>query len=131
MDDSNEQPAKSLRSSTLSTKLVFIDLPKISRRVTIKLGNVIDEDVDAIVNPANAQLIHGAGVAADIDRASNGEVQKASTKMISQHGMLTVRNAVVTGAGGMLKCNMIIHAVGPTEYQHKEKCGPLLQVACL
>ena len=130
MDDSNEQPAKSLRSSSISTKLVFIDLPKISRRVTIKLGNVIDEDVDAIVNPANAQLIHGAGVAADIDRASNGEVQKASTKLISQHGMLTAGNAVVTGAGGMLKCNMIIHAVGPTEYQHKEKCGPLLQVAC-
>ncbi|XP_065905030.1 uncharacterized protein [Dysidea avara] len=132
MDDSNEQPAQTIRPSTnssISTALAFIDLPKISRRVTIKLGNIVDEDVDAIVNPANAQLIHGAGVAADIDRASNGEVQKASTKLISQHGMLTAGNAVVTGAGGMLKCNMIIHAVGPTEYQHKEKCAPLLQIA--
>jgi len=116
--------------SFVETKSVFIDLPKISRRVTVKLGNIVDEDVDAIVNAANDHLIHGAGVAAAIDKASNGEVQKASTKLISQSGSVQTGDAVATRAGGNLKCKMVIHAVGPMAYQHKQNCGPLLKNAC-
>ena len=116
--------------SALLTKSVFIDLPKISRRVTIKLGDIVDEDVDAIVNAANDRLLHGAGVAAAIDKASNGEVQKVSSQLISQRGSIQTGDAVATGAGGRLKCQMVIHAVGPMAYQHKQNCGPLLKNAC-
>jgi len=116
--------------SFVSTKSVFIDLPKFSRRVTIKLGDIVDEDVDAIVNAANERLMHGAGVAAAIDKASNGEVQKASTRLISQHGSVATGDAVATDAGGNLKCKLVIHTVGPMAYQHKQNCGPLLKNAC-
>ena len=116
--------------SSLLIKSVFIDLPKVSRRITIKLGAIVDEDVDAIVNAANDRLLHGTGVAAAIDRASNGEVQKASSQFISQHGTVQTGNAVATVAGGKLKCKMVIHAVGPMAYQHKQYCGPLLKNAC-
>ena len=116
--------------SSLLTKSVFINLPKLYRRVTIKLGDIVDEDVDAIVNAANDRLLHGAGVAAAIDRASNGEVQIASSKLISQHGTVQTGDAVATEAGGKLKCKMVIHAVGPMAYQHKQYCGPLLKNAC-
>ncbi|XP_065920896.1 uncharacterized protein [Dysidea avara] len=116
--------------SFISSKTVFIDLPKISRRVTIKLANIVDEDVDSIVNAANDCLQHAGGVAAAIDRASNGEVQKASSQLISQRGSIQTGDAVATGAGGNLKCKMVIHAVGPMAYQHKQSCGPLLRNAC-
>jgi len=112
------------------TQSVFIDLPKVFRRVTIKLGNIVDEDVDAIVNAANDRLQHVGGVAAAIDRASNGEVQKASNKLIIQHGTIQTGDAVATAAGGSLKCHMVIHAVGPMASQHKQNCGPLLKNAC-
>ena len=114
----------------ISTKSVFIDLPQLSRRVTIKLANIVDEDVDAIVNAANDRLQHDGGVAAAINKASNYEVQKASNQLISQHGSVATGDAVATTAGGKLKCKLVLHAVGPMSWQHKQNCGPLLKSAC-
>jgi len=116
--------------SSASTKSVFIDLPKVSRRVTIKFDDIVTEKVDAIVNAANNHLAHVGGVAAAIDRASNGEVQKASTKLISQCRSVSTGDAVATTSGGSLNCTMVIHAVGPKANQHTDKCGVLLKNAC-
>jgi len=116
--------------SSTPSKSIFIDLPKISRRITIKLSDIINEEVDAIINAANDRLQHFGDVAAAIDKASNGDVQKASNHLISQHGSVATGDAVVTTAGGRLKCHMVIHAVGPIAYQHKQYCGPLLKSAC-
>ena len=124
------QMAASAQSSASLTKSVSIDLPKVSRRVTIKFGNIVHEYVDAIVNAANNHLAHIGGVAAAIDRASNGEVQKASTKLISQCKSVSTGDAVATVSGGGLKCTMVIHAVGPKAEQHGDKCGVLLKNAC-
>ena len=127
---SNSAQSSALVQS-LTTKSVFIDLPKISRRVTIKLSNIVDEDVDAIVNAANNRLQHAGGVAATINRATDGEVQKASNQLVSRRGIVDTGDAVATTvAGGKLKCKMVIHAVGPMAYQHKQSCGPLLKSAC-
>ena len=112
-------------------KSVFIDLPKKSRTVTIKLGNIIEEEVDVIVNAANGRLKHGSGVAAAIDRASNGAVQMESSKLIEQTGTLQTREAGITNAGGKLKCQFVVHAVGPRADVHKDECGPLLCNACV
>ena len=112
-------------------KSVFIDLPKKSRRVTIKLGDIIEEEVDIIVNAANDRLMHVGGVAAAIDRASYGAVQKESSKVIEQTGTLPTGEAVITNAGGRLKCKFVVHAVGPMASQHKDQCGPLLHNACV
>jgi len=113
-----------------STKSVFIDLPKVSRRVTVKFGDIVTEKVDAIVSAANTYLAHVGGVAAAIDSASNGEVQKASNKLISQCKSVSTGDAVATTSGGSLNCMMVIHAVGPKANQHTDKCGLLLKNAC-
>ena len=46
---------------------ITIDLPNLDRRVTIKLGNIVHEEVDVIVNAANMHLYHFMGIAAAID----------------------------------------------------------------
>ena len=112
-------------------KSVSIDLPKKSRKVTIKLGDIIEEEVDVIVNAANDRLMHAGGVAAAIDKASYGAVQKESSKIIEQTGTLPTGQVVITSAGGNLKCKLVVHAVGPIASQHKDHCGPLLHYACV
>ena len=112
-------------------KSVSIDLPKKSRKVTIKLGDIIEEEVDVIVNAANDRLMHAGGVAAAIDKASYGAVQKESSKIIEHTGILPTGQAVTTSAGGKLKCKFVVHTVGPIASQHKNHCGPLLRNACI
>ena len=112
-------------------KSVYLDLPKMSRKVTIKLGDITEEEVDVIVNAANDRLMHGGGVAAAIDKASYGAVQRESSKIIEQTGTLSTGGAVVTTAGGKLKCNFVVHAVGPIAHEHKNQCGFLLHNACV
>ena len=112
-------------------KSVFINLPKKSRKVTIKLGDIIEEEVDVIVNAANDRLMHAGGVAAAIDKASYGAVQNESSRVIEQTGTLPTGQAVITSAGGNLKCKFVVHAVGPIASQHKDHCGILLHDACI
>ena len=116
---------------TPEAKSVHIDLPRLLRRVTIKLGDITEEEVDIIVNAANDRLMHGGGVAAAIDRASYGAVQQESSKLIEQTGTLPTGGTVVTNAGGKLRCKFVIHAVGPIAYQHKDQCGALLHTVCV
>ena len=121
----------SIKKTTPEVKSVCIDLPKLSRRVTIKFGDITEEEVDIIVNAANDRLAHAGGVAAAIDRASYGIVQQESSKLIQQTGTLPTGRAVITTAGGKLKCKFVIHAVGPIASLHKDQCGPLLHKACV
>ena len=121
----------SMKKKAPEAKSVHIDLPKLSRRVTIKLGDITEEEVDIIVNAANDRLLHGGGVAAAIDRASYGIVQQESSKVIEQTGTLPTGEAVITNAGGKLRCKFVVHAVGPIAYQHKDQCDALLHTACV
>ena len=113
------------------SSLVSIDLPNLSRRVTLKFGDIVQEEVDALVNSANMYLLHNEGVAAAINKASGGVVQAESTKMLHRGKVVPTGNAVATVAGGALKCKLVIHAVGPIADQHKNQCGMLLKNACI
>ena len=84
------------------------------RKLTVKRSNLVEEDVDAIVNAANSKLDHAGGVAGALNKASNGELQRASNTYIRNYGQVPVGGAAVTSAGGKLKCKRVIHAVGPT-----------------
>ncbi|XP_019856835.1 PREDICTED: uncharacterized protein LOC109585277 [Amphimedon queenslandica] len=88
-------------------------------KLTVKRGNIVEEDVDAIVNAANSRLDHGAGVAGALSKASNGELQRVSNAYIRNYGQLQVGEAAVTSAGGKLKCKRVIHAVGPIAHEVK------------
>ena len=115
----------------LKVKSVCINLPKLSKTVTIKFGDIVEEEVDIIVNAANDRLLHTGGVAAAIDKASYGAVQQESSQVILQTGTLPTGQALMTNAGGKLKCKSVIHAVGPIAYQHKDQCADLLHTACV
>lgn len=71
-------------------------------------NSIIEEDVEAIVNPANENLVHGGGVAGLISRSGGPEIQEES----NQKAPVPTGHATYTGAGD-LPFKYIIHAVGP------------------
>lgn len=75
-------------------------------------GDLTEQDVDAIVNAANAQLQHGGGVAAAIASKGGESVQRESTEWVRQHGPVTHDQPALTGAGD-LPAQHVIHSVGP------------------
>ena len=99
--------------------------------LTVKRGDLLKEKVTAIVNAANERLDHIGGVAFAIDRASGGNVQRESRKIIQKSGRVPTGQVAVTGAGGRLQCQSVIHAVGPDANvrPHKE-CEQLLKLVC-
>lgn len=82
------------------------------QQLQIVEGDITEERVNAIVNPANANLIHGGGVAGLIVRKGGAEIQVESNEWIRQHGPVRHADPAYTGAG-KLPCQYIIHAVGP------------------
>jgi O-acetyl-ADP-ribose deacetylase (regulator of RNase III) len=73
--------------------------------ITIITGDITKLEVDAIVNPANSQLIMGGGVAGAILRTGGNEIQKQALKKAP----VPIGKAVATTAG-KLKAKHIIHA---------------------
>jgi O-acetyl-ADP-ribose deacetylase (regulator of RNase III) len=77
-------------------------------QVEAVLGDLTEEQVDAIVNAANSQLAHGGGLAGAIVRRGGAEIQAESSRVAP----VPVGGAAVTTAGS-LPCRYVIHAVGP------------------
>jgi len=82
------------------------------RIIEIVQGDITQETVDAIVNAANSQLLHGAGVAGAIARRGGAAIQAESNAWVRQHGPVSHEEPAYTGAGS-LPCRYVIHAVGP------------------
>ena len=80
--------------------------------IQIVQGDLTEENVDAIVNAANAYLQHGGGVAGAILRRGGAEIQAESNAWVQQHGPVTHAQPAYTHAG-LLPCRYVIHAVGP------------------
>jgi O-acetyl-ADP-ribose deacetylase (regulator of RNase III) len=74
-------------------------------KIVVVTGDITKLEVDAIVNPANSQLIMGGGVAGAILRAGGRVIQEQALKKAPVH----VGNAVATTAG-KLKAKYVIHA---------------------
>lgn len=78
------------------------------RVIELVQGDITQLQVDAIVNPANNQLILGAGVAGAIRTRGGPEIQQECDRK----GPVKTGSAVLTTAG-KLPARAVIHAVGP------------------
>ena len=74
-------------------------------RILIIAGDLVEQDVDAIVNAANNDLILGGGVAGAIKSRGGPTIQQEC----DEHGPVKVGEAALTGAGD-LRARHVIHA---------------------
>ena len=73
-------------------------------KITVVSGDITKLEVDAIVNPANSQLMMGGGVAGAILRAGGQQIQEQASK----EAPVQIGHAVATTAG-KLKAKYVIH----------------------
>ena len=83
-----------------------------NQRLEICFGDLTQEKVDAIVNAANSQLMHGGGIAAVISHRGGPAIDQQSRDWVKQHGPVSHEKPAITGAG-KLPSRYVIHAVGP------------------
>ncbi len=81
-------------------------------RISVVQGDITQQQVDAIVNAANAQLAGGGGVDGAIHRAAGPELMQYCDTVRALEGGCPTGSAVITPAG-RLPCKYVIHAVGP------------------
>jgi O-acetyl-ADP-ribose deacetylase (regulator of RNase III) len=80
------------------------------RTLEFVLGDITQQDVDAIVNAANSRLAGGGGVDGAIHRAAGPTIMQETAQRYP-NGCPT-GSAVITAAGN-LRAKYVIHAVGP------------------
>ena len=96
-------------------------------RLTVKVGDLTEEEVDAIVNAANWTLLGGGGVDGAIHHKGGPEIYKACKRLRETElpAGLPTGQAVITTAG-RLPANYVIHTVGPIYGQNAGRDAELL-----
>ena len=96
-------------------------------RVLVKVGDITDEDTDAIVNAANSSLLGGGGVDGAIHGRGGSRILEECREIrrATHPEGLPAGEAVVT-SGGHLKAQYVIHTVGPIYGQNDGHDAQLL-----
>jgi len=81
-------------------------------KVTLLVGDITRQHVDAIVNAASAGLVIGSGVDAAIHRAGGPSIMEECDRVRERQGGCPTGHAVATTAGN-LPAKKLIHTVGP------------------
>lgn len=98
-------------------------------KIEAVVGDITNQQVDAVVNAANSSLLGGGGVDGAIHRAAGPDLLAECRRLRDTtlpHG-LPVGHAVSTGAGNM-PARWVIHTVGPDA--HAGETDPALLAAC-
>jgi O-acetyl-ADP-ribose deacetylase (regulator of RNase III) len=101
---------------------VFLD-----GRVTLQVGDLTDQAVDAVVNAANSSLLGGGGVDGAIHRRGGPAILEACREIrrTAWPDGLPTGQAVIT-TGGRLPARHVIHTVGPIYGRHGGREAELL-----
>ena len=89
-----------------------VRIPIGDRTLVLLIGDITEQDVDAIVNAANSSLMGGGGVDGAIHRAGGAEILAECRNYRGTHPPLPPGRAVAT-TGGKLPARYVIHTVGP------------------
>lgn len=83
-------------------------------RIEAVLGDITEQDVEAVVNAANSSLLGGGGVDGAIHRAAGPELlaECRELRRTTLPDGLPTGDAVATGAG-RLRARWVVHTVGP------------------
>jgi len=97
-------------------------------RVIVKVGDITEETVDAIVNAANSTLLGGGGVDGAIHRKGGPTILKECKRIRSTEYPqgLPTGQAVITTAGS-LPAKHVIHTVGPVYGMNNGRDAELLR----
>ena len=87
-----------------------IDISK--AKLTLILGDITEQETDAIANAANSSLMGGGGVDGAIHRAGGTQILEECIKIRERQGGCETGEAVIT-TGGKLAAKYVIHTVGP------------------
>jgi len=102
--------------------------------VDVSVGNLIAEDTEVIVNPANSYLRHEAGAAKVIATAAGPALTAECTEFIKAYEMLPVAHVTHTSARNLPRpIKYVIHTVGPNakEIPDLRQCLELLKATFL
>ena len=96
-------------------------------RIIVKVGDIIRETTDVIVNAANSTLLGGGGVDGAIHAAGGGQilVECQEIRRDKFPKGLPTGKAVIT-SGGNLPAKFVIHTVGPIYSRNGGKDAELL-----
>ena len=91
-------------------------------RLELVLGDITDQQVDAVVNAANSSLLGGSGVDGAIHRRGGPEILRACRQLRAgaYPNGLPAGQAVATTAG-LLPATWVIHTVGPVYSEDEDR----------
>jgi O-acetyl-ADP-ribose deacetylase len=98
----------------------------VTARIELVLGDITEQDVDAVVNAANSSLLGGGGVDGAIHRRGGPAILAACRELRAgrlRQG-LPAGQAVATTAGD-LPARWVIHTVGPVYSAGEDRSGLL------
>jgi O-acetyl-ADP-ribose deacetylase (regulator of RNase III) len=99
----------------------------VTPQISLVLGDIVEQDVAAVVNAANSGLMGGGGVDGAILRAGGDRQLAARRELRDRIGSLPVGQAAATDAGDM-HCRWVIHVVGPVYSRMADRSA--LLVSC-
>jgi O-acetyl-ADP-ribose deacetylase (regulator of RNase III) len=100
-------------------EMLRLSLPE-GPSILMLVGDITEQQTDAIVNAANSTLLGGMGVDGAIHAAGGPAIVAECMKFVERYGQLPPGDAVATTAGRM-KAGYVIHTVGPI--YHEDETG--------
>ncbi|MFB9836402.1 O-acetyl-ADP-ribose deacetylase [Actinoallomurus acaciae] len=95
-------------------------------RITLVLGDITEQDTDAVVNAANSSLLGGGGVDGAIHRRGGPEILEECRRLrAAEYGKGLPTGQAVATTAGRLPARWVIHTVGPVYARSKDRSALL------